>query len=179
MLAHGLRQAVSWPDMWACSAQRCTALAVYAACLLTSALRAQARASQQQGTLVHRELHKQAYNDALVQRYQHLPDVKRIQRHRHLPTPLYKVRCVLCLQILLLNTVRLLGHSSRSLRQCARNAEGMFGTPPLCLSCGVERPVTCQRPCASCPGRAMAGDLGAESQLGHNRPGSPCSVHAI
>ena len=52
---------------------------------------AQARASQQQGTLVHRELHKQAYNDALVQRYQHLPDVKRIQRHRHLPTPLYKV----------------------------------------------------------------------------------------
>ena len=54
---------------------------------------AQAKASQQQGTLVHRELHKQAYNEALVQRYQHLPDVKRIQRHRHLPTPLYKVRC--------------------------------------------------------------------------------------
>ena len=50
----------------------------------------QAKASQQQGTLVHRELHKQAYNDALVQRYQHLPDVKRIQRHRHLPAPLYK-----------------------------------------------------------------------------------------
>ena len=40
---------------------------------------------------MHRELHKQAYNDALVHRYQHLPDVKRIQRHRHLPTPLYKV----------------------------------------------------------------------------------------
>ena len=51
----------------------------------------QAKASQQQGTLVGRELHKQAYNDALVQRYQHLPDVKRIQRHRHLPAPLYKV----------------------------------------------------------------------------------------
>ncbi|CAK0783726.1 hypothetical protein CVIRNUC_006925 [Coccomyxa viridis] len=49
-----------------------------------------AKASQQQGTLVGRELHKQAYNDALVQRYQHLPDVKRIQRHRHLPAPLYK-----------------------------------------------------------------------------------------
>lgn len=38
-----------------------------------------------------RELHKQAYNDALVQRYQHLPDVKRIQRNRHLPVALYKV----------------------------------------------------------------------------------------
>jgi hypothetical protein len=55
----------------------------------------QAKASQQQGTLVHRELHKQAYNDALVQRYQHLPDVRRIQRHRHLPTPLYKVSSLL------------------------------------------------------------------------------------
>ena len=51
----------------------------------------QAKASQQQGTLVARELHKQAYNDALVQRYQHLPDVKRIQRNRHLPVALYKV----------------------------------------------------------------------------------------
>ena len=56
----------------------------------------QAKASQQQGTLVGRELHKQAYNDALVQRYQHLPDVKRIQRHRHLPAPLYKV-CLTCM----------------------------------------------------------------------------------
>ena len=42
---------------------------------------------------MHRELHKQAYNDALAQRYAHLPEVKRIQRHRHLPTPLYKVEC--------------------------------------------------------------------------------------
>ena len=78
---------------------------------LTSALLAQAKASQQQGTLVHRELHKQAYNDALVQRYQHLPDVKRIQRHRHLPTPLYKVRWAACFHIL--NVFRFVGHRSR------------------------------------------------------------------
>ena len=51
----------------------------------------QARASAQQGTLVPRELHRQAYNDALVARYQHLPDIRRIQRHRRLPAPLYKV----------------------------------------------------------------------------------------
>ena len=51
----------------------------------------QARASAQQGTLVNRELHRQAYNDALVQRYSHLPDIRRIQRHRRLPAPLYKV----------------------------------------------------------------------------------------
>lgn len=52
----------------------------------------QARASAQLGTRVPRELHRQAYNDALVERYQHLPDIRRIQRHRRLPTPLYKVR---------------------------------------------------------------------------------------
>ncbi len=51
----------------------------------------QAKASQQQGTLVARELHKQAYQDALVQRYQHMPEIRRITRHRHLPVPLYKV----------------------------------------------------------------------------------------
>ncbi|EIE25085.1 WD40 repeat-like protein [Coccomyxa subellipsoidea C-169] len=49
-----------------------------------------ARASQQQGTMVSRELHKQAYGDALVQRYQHMPEIRRITRHRHLPVPLYK-----------------------------------------------------------------------------------------
>lgn len=32
----------------------------------------------------------QAYNKALVQRYQHLPEVRRIQQHRHLPQAIYK-----------------------------------------------------------------------------------------
>ena len=52
----------------------------------------QARASAQQGTLVARELHKNAYNEALVARYSHLPAIRRIQRNRHLPAPLYKAR---------------------------------------------------------------------------------------
>lgn len=40
---------------------------------------------------MHRELHRRAYNNALVERYKHLPEVKRIVRHRHLPAPVYKV----------------------------------------------------------------------------------------
>ena len=49
-----------------------------------------ANASEQLGTLVPRELHKRAYNNALVERHKHLPEVKRITRHRHLPAPIYK-----------------------------------------------------------------------------------------
>lgn len=52
----------------------------------------QANASEKLGTLMHRELHRRAYNNALVERYKHLPEVKRIVRHRHLPAPVYKVR---------------------------------------------------------------------------------------
>lgn len=51
----------------------------------------QAHASAQAGTLLPRERQKQEYQQALVERYKHLPDVKRISRHRHLPTPIYKV----------------------------------------------------------------------------------------
>ncbi|KAK9814546.1 hypothetical protein WJX72_007699 [[Myrmecia] bisecta] len=49
-----------------------------------------AEASQQMGTLLPREKHKQAYQKALVERYKHLPEVKRIVRHRHLPAAIYK-----------------------------------------------------------------------------------------
>ena len=51
----------------------------------------QAHASAQAGTLLPRERQKQEYQQALVERYKHLPEVKRINRHRHLPTPIYKV----------------------------------------------------------------------------------------
>lgn len=44
----------------------------------------------QMGTLLPRERQKHEYQQALVERYKHLPDVKRISRHRHLPTPIYK-----------------------------------------------------------------------------------------
>lgn len=52
----------------------------------------QADASEQQGTLLPREKQKAAYNNALVERYKHLPEVGRIVRHRHLPSSIYKVR---------------------------------------------------------------------------------------
>ena len=42
--------------------------------------------------LLPRERHKAAYQAALVQRFRHLPEVKRIERHRHLPAALYKAR---------------------------------------------------------------------------------------
>lgn len=48
-----------------------------------------ARASQKMGTLLPREKSKQAYNAALVKRYGHMPEVKRITRHRHLPKAIY------------------------------------------------------------------------------------------
>ena len=43
------------------------------------------------GTLLPRERQRHEYQQALVERYKHLPEVKRISRHRHLPTPIYKV----------------------------------------------------------------------------------------
>lgn len=55
------------------------------------ALDLQADASQQQGVLLPREKKKDAYNKALVKRYKHLPEVKRIVRHRHVPTAIHKV----------------------------------------------------------------------------------------
>lgn len=49
-----------------------------------------AAASEQLGTLLPRERHKAAYNKALVERYKHMPEIKRITRHRHLPAAIYK-----------------------------------------------------------------------------------------
>ncbi|XP_072966176.1 uncharacterized protein [Typha angustifolia] len=49
-----------------------------------------AKASEQLGVLLPRERKKQEYLDAVKERYKHLPEVKRIVRHRHLPKPIYK-----------------------------------------------------------------------------------------
>uniref|UniRef100_A0A0D9UYU6 DDB1- and CUL4-associated factor 13 n=1 Tax=Leersia perrieri TaxID=77586 RepID=A0A0D9UYU6_9ORYZ len=48
------------------------------------------KASEQLGVLLPREKRKQEYLDAVKERYKHLPEVKRIVRHRHLPKPIYK-----------------------------------------------------------------------------------------
>lgn len=49
-----------------------------------------AKASEQLGVLLPREKRKHAYNNALKERYKHLPEIQRIDRHRHLPKPIYK-----------------------------------------------------------------------------------------
>lgn len=55
----------------------------------------QANASEAQGKLLPRQLHRHAYNAALIRRFRHLPDIRRIERHRHLPAALYKASRVL------------------------------------------------------------------------------------
>lgn len=37
-----------------------------------------------------REQKKHEYHEAIKNRYKHLPEVKRIVRHRHLPKPIFK-----------------------------------------------------------------------------------------
>mmetsp|Transcript_37850 Transcript_37850/g.84390 ORF Transcript_37850/g.84390 Transcript_37850/m.84390 type:complete len:450 (-) Transcript_37850:359-1708(-) len=49
-----------------------------------------AEAAEQLGAVLPRERRKQAYDKALVERYKHMPEVKRISRHRHLPAAIYK-----------------------------------------------------------------------------------------
>ena len=51
-----------------------------------------AEASEQLGTLLPRERQKETYNKALIEKHKHLPEVKRIIRHRHLPTSIYKAK---------------------------------------------------------------------------------------
>ncbi|TYK21623.1 DDB1- and CUL4-associated factor 13 [Cucumis melo var. makuwa] len=49
-----------------------------------------AKASEQLGVLLPREKRKHEYQEAVKNRYKHLPEVKRIVRHRHLPKPIFK-----------------------------------------------------------------------------------------
>ena len=51
-----------------------------------------ADASEQLGTLLPREKHKQAYDKALLERFKHMDEVKRITRHRNLPKAIYKAQ---------------------------------------------------------------------------------------
>ena len=50
----------------------------------------QAEASEQLGTLLPRERHKQAYNKALLERYKHMDEVRRITHQRNLPKAISK-----------------------------------------------------------------------------------------
>ncbi|KAJ3687894.1 hypothetical protein LUZ61_017058 [Rhynchospora tenuis] len=48
------------------------------------------KASEQLGVLLPRERKKHEYHDALKARFKHLPEIRRIVKHRHLPKPVYK-----------------------------------------------------------------------------------------
>ncbi|KAF9611578.1 hypothetical protein IFM89_033582 [Coptis chinensis] len=48
-----------------------------------------AQASEQLGVVLPRERKKHEYDEAIKNRYKHLPEVKRIVRHKHLPKPIY------------------------------------------------------------------------------------------
>lgn len=51
-----------------------------------------AEASKALGAKVAREENKLNYQDALKKRYQHMPEIKRIARHRHLPKSIKKAK---------------------------------------------------------------------------------------
>lgn len=49
-----------------------------------------AEAAQQLGATLPREKHKQAYQKALVERYKHLPEIRKVSRHRNVPKAIHK-----------------------------------------------------------------------------------------
>ncbi|GMY10206.1 DDB1- and CUL4-associated factor 13 [Fagus crenata] len=82
-----------------------------------------AKASEQLGVLLPREKKSHEYNDALKSRYKHLPEVKRILRHRHLPLPIYKAAA-------LRRTITEAARKKEERRK-AHSAPGSITTKPL------------------------------------------------
>ncbi|XP_057455551.1 uncharacterized protein LOC130746828 [Lotus japonicus] len=82
-----------------------------------------AKASEQLGVILPREQKKHDYYEAIKKRYKHLPDIKRIDRHRHLPKPVYKAAA----------EARIRADSKRrkEQRRKAHSAPGSVTTQPL------------------------------------------------
>ncbi|KAF3962528.1 hypothetical protein ACB098_06G116000 [Castanea mollissima] len=82
-----------------------------------------AMASEQLGVLLPREKKRHEYDEALKNRYKHLPEVKRILRHRHLPLPIYKAAALR----------RTMTESARKKeeKRKAHSAPGSISTKPL------------------------------------------------
>ncbi|KAL9340007.1 hypothetical protein Peur_066226 [Populus x canadensis] len=81
-----------------------------------------AKASEQLGILLPREQRRHEYNEALKTRYKHLPEVKRIVRHRHLPKPIYKAG--------VLRRVMIEAERRKDHRRKAHSAPGSIVTEP-------------------------------------------------
>ncbi|KAJ0112782.1 hypothetical protein Patl1_02324 [Pistacia atlantica] len=82
-----------------------------------------AKASEQLGVLHPRERRKHEYHEAVKNRYKHLPDVKRIVRHRHLPKPIYKAAA--------LRRTMIEAERRKAERRKAHSAPGSIVTEPL------------------------------------------------
>ncbi|KAF9679222.1 hypothetical protein SADUNF_Sadunf07G0117500 [Salix dunnii] len=82
-----------------------------------------AKASEQLGILLPREQRRHEYNEALKKRYKHLPEVKRIVRHRHLPKPIYKAG--------VLRRVMIEAERRKDHRRKAHSAPGSIVTEPM------------------------------------------------
>ncbi|KAJ6690877.1 U3 SMALL NUCLEOLAR RNA U3 SNORNA ASSOCIATED PROTEIN [Salix koriyanagi] len=82
-----------------------------------------AKASEQLGVLLPREQKRHEYNEALKNRYKHLPEVKRIVRHRHLPRPIYKAG--------VLRRVMIESERRKDQRRKAHSALGSIVTEPM------------------------------------------------
>ncbi|CAK7322713.1 unnamed protein product [Dovyalis caffra] len=82
-----------------------------------------AKASEQLGVLLPREQKKHEYNEALKKRYKHLPEVKRIIRHRHLPKPIFKAGA--------LRRVMVEAERRKDERRKAHSAPGSIVTEPM------------------------------------------------
>lgn len=82
-----------------------------------------AKASEQLGVLLPREQKRHEYNEALKNRYKHLPEVKRIVRHRHLPKPIFKAG--------VLRRVMIEAERRKDQRRKAHSAPGSIVTEPM------------------------------------------------
>lgn len=82
-----------------------------------------AKASEQLGVILPRERRKHEYMEAVKKRYQHLDEVKRIVRHRHLPKAVYKAS----------NLIRTMRDSERrkEARRKKHSTPGSITTKPL------------------------------------------------
>lgn len=73
--------------------------------------------------LLPREQKRHDYNEAVKNRYKHLPEVKRIVRHRHLPKPIFKAAA--------LRRTMIEAERRKEERRKAHSAPGSLTTKPL------------------------------------------------
>ncbi|KAL7000454.1 hypothetical protein U1Q18_001604, partial [Sarracenia purpurea var. burkii] len=73
--------------------------------------------------LLPRERKNHEYLEAVKNRYKHLPEVKRIVRHRHLPKPIYKASA--------LRRIMIEAERKKEERRRAHSAPGSMPREPL------------------------------------------------